>query len=227
MVLTEQGFNTEKFVPNPRHSSPLTLRMYEFVGKVIGIALRQQNYLPFELAPIVSGGDEPVDVCGSTNHSTHRNCVQVWKRLLGSKPTLDDLLAIDEYTHKHLAAIKDCEGITSQAEFEAEFCAESPLYFVVNGADGVYVHRAKLRQLVVDSWWLTAHVDCVLRLRLPQPRTRCRGRCGSAGHVRQPPRVRGGGRRLPPPRVRQRMCSHAAWPGGGDSGAGAATVDVA
>ena len=151
MVLTDQGFNTEKFVPNPRHSSPLTLRMYEFVGKVIGIALRQQNYLPFELAPIVSGGDEPVDVCGSTNHSTHRNCVQVWKRLLGSKPTLDDLLAIDEYTHKHLAAIKDCEGITSQAEFEAEFCAESPLYFVVNGADGVYVHRAKLRQLVVDD----------------------------------------------------------------------------
>jgi len=71
--------------------------------------------------------------------------------LLGSKPTLDDLLAIDEYTHKHLAAIKDCEGITSQAEFEAEFCAESPLYFVVNGADGVYVHCAKLRQLVVDG----------------------------------------------------------------------------
>ena len=49
--------NTDKFVPNPRHTSPLTLRMFEFVGKIVGIALRHRNYIPFEFAPIVRGVD--------------------------------------------------------------------------------------------------------------------------------------------------------------------------
>ncbi len=52
-VADEQGVNTEKYVPNPRHTSPLAVSMFEFVGKLIGIVLRHKFYLPFELAPLV------------------------------------------------------------------------------------------------------------------------------------------------------------------------------
>ena len=48
-----QGVNTEKYVPNPRHTSPLALSMFDFVGRLIGIVLRHKNYLPFELPPLV------------------------------------------------------------------------------------------------------------------------------------------------------------------------------
>ena len=48
-----QGVNTEKYVPNPKASSPQALAMFEFVGRLMGISLRHKFYLPFELAPMV------------------------------------------------------------------------------------------------------------------------------------------------------------------------------
>jgi hypothetical protein len=48
-----QGVNTEKYVPNPKHTSPQALAMFEFVGRLMGIVLRHKNYLPFELPPLV------------------------------------------------------------------------------------------------------------------------------------------------------------------------------
>lgn len=48
-----QGVNTEKFVPNPRHTSPQALQMYEFVGRLMGVVLRHKSYLPFEFPPMV------------------------------------------------------------------------------------------------------------------------------------------------------------------------------
>mmetsp|Transcript_16694 Transcript_16694/g.53294 ORF Transcript_16694/g.53294 Transcript_16694/m.53294 type:complete len:892 (+) Transcript_16694:267-2942(+) len=47
------GVNTEKYMPNPRHTSPFALEMFEFVGRLIGISLRQDAYLPFEIVPAI------------------------------------------------------------------------------------------------------------------------------------------------------------------------------
>lgn len=93
-----QGVNTEKFVPNPRHTTPLTLKMYEFVGKLIGIALRTRNYIAFELAPIV------------------------WKLLIGAKPTLDDIKGIDEYQHTYLQNVRSCTSFrtTTSARMQGQ-----------------------------------------------------------------------------------------------------------
>lgn len=36
-------------LPNPRHSGPRQLQQYEFVGRLMGVSMRQRLFLPFEL----------------------------------------------------------------------------------------------------------------------------------------------------------------------------------
>lgn len=55
-----QGVNTEKYVPNPRHTSPQALSMFEFAGRLMGFVLRHKFYLPFELPPMVRSSDSSV-----------------------------------------------------------------------------------------------------------------------------------------------------------------------
>ena len=43
----------EAFVPNPALTSPATLAMFEFVGKLMGIALRMKSFLPFRFPSMV------------------------------------------------------------------------------------------------------------------------------------------------------------------------------
>ena len=50
----EDGINTDKYLPNPKHTSPRTLGMYEFVGKLMGMSLRLKLCLPFEFPSFVS-----------------------------------------------------------------------------------------------------------------------------------------------------------------------------
>lgn len=52
-AVTQEGFNTEKYVPNPHHTTPRTIEMFEFLGKLIGISMRFKMYLPFELPALV------------------------------------------------------------------------------------------------------------------------------------------------------------------------------
>ena len=60
---------------------------------------------------------------------------QIWKLLIGAKPTLDDLQNIDEYTHKYLESMRACEDVSNQDEFEAKFYRDGPVRFVINGSD--------------------------------------------------------------------------------------------
>jgi len=53
---TQVGQNQDRFVPNPDASSPLALQMFEFLGRLMGVAIRSKNPLELSLPRIVRGG---------------------------------------------------------------------------------------------------------------------------------------------------------------------------
>lgn len=104
--------NTEKYIPNPSHTSALAMDMFRFVGKLIGMSIRVKLCLPISFPPVV------------------------WKLLLDADVGAEDLMAIDMITYKYLEAIRNCEsdGITDEAMFAAKY--GSLLRFVYNRSDG-------------------------------------------------------------------------------------------
>jgi hypothetical protein len=46
-----QADNADRFLPNPSFTNPSSLSQLEFVGKLMGVALRTKNYLEFQYAP--------------------------------------------------------------------------------------------------------------------------------------------------------------------------------
>lgn len=95
-----EGDSRDRVLPNPRHAaSGLAHRMYTFVGRLLGIALRHRNYLPFSFPSLV------------------------WKRIAGVAPSATDLTAIDGGIAALLDTIEDVAkdaGVT-QAEFDEQF----------------------------------------------------------------------------------------------------------
>jgi len=85
------GLNRDKFVINPGCTSSLHLRMYEFVGALMGMALRTGDSLNLDL--------------GGT----------VWKALLGERVTIADIDGIDKLCISALNHLKDM----SQQQFES------------------------------------------------------------------------------------------------------------
>lgn len=57
----------DKYLPNPRHSSPRMLDMFGFLGKLVGVSMRQRLYLPFSLPSLI------------------------WKHFVGEPVTLEDV----------------------------------------------------------------------------------------------------------------------------------------
>lgn len=68
----ETGFNQEKLIPNSAAISPSKLAQFEFIGRLIGIAIRTRNYLNLHFPSIV------------------------WKTLVGSRLDRNDLESIDK-----------------------------------------------------------------------------------------------------------------------------------
>lgn len=107
--------NMEKYVPNPTQTGTLALKMFEFIGQLMGASLRCKMCLPFEFPSII------------------------WKKLSGEPVSGEDLLQFDFYTHKLLDAVRHCEreGITDQPSFAAKFNDKEQINFVYTGSDGV------------------------------------------------------------------------------------------
>jgi len=94
-IATEQEgsvTNRDKFIPNPSRKSADFLGMYNFVGKLLGIALRSKNTLSLNFPSIV------------------------WKPLVGLPPTFADLRSIDHFCCQFLDGLRDAEanGITEE-----------------------------------------------------------------------------------------------------------------
>jgi hypothetical protein len=109
----ETHTNLDKYVPNPAHTTPLALEMFEFVGRLMGMSLRAKCALPFELPSIV------------------------WKQLVGETVGLEDLRAIDAITCHLLGAVRNCEedGITSEEIFSETY--GDKLRWCYSGSDGL------------------------------------------------------------------------------------------
>jgi len=84
------GLNREKWVINPSCTSSLHFAMYEFVGVMMGIALRTGETLNLDLPPLL------------------------WKKLLGIKCDISDLEAIDKLCVQALAEM----GKLNREKFE-------------------------------------------------------------------------------------------------------------
>jgi hypothetical protein len=108
----ETHVNCDKFVPNPKHTGPLALQMYEFVGKLMGCSLRAKLMLPFEFPAIV------------------------WKKLCGNDIAFEDLRGFDAISCHLIEALENCEddGITDEETFAATY---KKLKWTYTGSDGV------------------------------------------------------------------------------------------
>ncbi|CAE7873681.1 HERC1, partial [Symbiodinium sp. KB8] len=71
------------FVPNPAATAPRAIQMFEFVGKLMGLAIRQKTFLPFSLPR------------------------SLWKRLAGQATSLDDLEDVDALFVHNLKKLKE------------------------------------------------------------------------------------------------------------------------
>ena len=86
------GLNREKFIVNPSSNSSLHLAMYEFVGVLMGVALRTKQTLGFDFPSLV------------------------WKQLLNEKIDISDLEAVDKLC---VQALNELEKIDAKS---FEYC---------------------------------------------------------------------------------------------------------
>jgi hypothetical protein len=86
------GQNRDRWVMNPRAISPTCTAMLVFLGKLMGMALRTGEPLPFSLASLV------------------------WKQLVQQRATLDDLEAVDSTTVRSMAQLRtiDRQGVSEE-----------------------------------------------------------------------------------------------------------------
>jgi len=104
--------NMDKYVPNPRLTSPIAISYLEFLGKMIGISIRVQLCLPFNFPPII------------------------WKKLVGQDPDISDLKDMDSLIVQQVSALRNCEeeGITDSETFDDHYGRE--LRHTYTGSDG-------------------------------------------------------------------------------------------
>jgi hypothetical protein len=80
-AVAEVGDNRDAWCMNPRATAPECIRALEFVGQLLGLALRTGDLLPLTFAPFT------------------------WKGIVGDERTRDDVRSIDVFAEKHLAIL--------------------------------------------------------------------------------------------------------------------------
>merc|ERR1719229_1329265 len=66
------GLNRDKYLPSPNKCSYEHEKMYIFLGKLMGLAMRTKELLPLNIAPVI------------------------WKKICGNKISVNDILSIDK-----------------------------------------------------------------------------------------------------------------------------------
>ena len=105
--------NMDKYVPNPVLTDDISLKMFEFVGKLMAMSLRVQSCLPFEFPPLI------------------------WKLIIGEKIDFEDLLSSDAISCRLLDDLRCCEdrGIKNEKMFYEKY--EKKLKFIYVSSDGI------------------------------------------------------------------------------------------
>jgi len=78
-VATDRG----SWLPNPAATSRLQLQMFQFLGKLMGIAIRNKEYLPLSLAPIVWAKLVGSPVTTGVLQRSHYSLVQAAAKVVG------------------------------------------------------------------------------------------------------------------------------------------------
>lgn len=73
--------------PPVQHKTPLSIHMFVFIGRLMGMSLRWKATLNFEFPSLV------------------------WKLLLGQRPDEGDLQAMDQLAAQALYAIRHCDNV--------------------------------------------------------------------------------------------------------------------
>ena len=105
--------NMEKYIPNPSFTDPLSIQMFEFIGRLMGMSLRVKLCLPFEFPSLI------------------------WKKLVGEEAALEDLLGVDAISCRLLTEIRNCDndGVHDDVSFNMKYGGK--LKFVYIRSDGV------------------------------------------------------------------------------------------
>lgn len=105
----------DKYVPNPKHSGPLALEMFEFVGRLMGMSIRAKLCLPFDFPPLI------------------------WKKILGEAVDALDLGEVDMIAMQQLDNMEKChEDAADPVMDEDGFQERFPnLKFTYVGSDHV------------------------------------------------------------------------------------------
>jgi len=108
------GSNRNHFVPDPSATSPLQLSMFEFLGRLMGLALRSGDTLSLDLPSIC------------------------WKPLVDEPVTEDDVMAVDRLSFRLLSELRKLEShiLAGSAPISpTEFSEYIDSTFVVVGSD--------------------------------------------------------------------------------------------
>ncbi|MDO9333735.1 MAG: hypothetical protein Q7T57_04350, partial [Dehalococcoidales bacterium] len=108
------GQNRNHYVPNPSATSPIELAMFEFLGKLMGVAMRSGDLLALDLPSMV------------------------WKPLVDDPITEEDVMAIDRLSFKMLNELRKLEShinTGSSGISPDEFSEYIDSSFVVVGSD--------------------------------------------------------------------------------------------
>jgi hypothetical protein len=101
--------NMDKYIPNPKATSPLAIQMFEFVGKLMGVSLRTKATLPFNFPSLV------------------------WKGCVGSNIEVSDIENIDQVLTQTLRILVDPQ--LSESDFASSLPED--VCFTTTSSDGI------------------------------------------------------------------------------------------
>lgn len=109
------GITLDKFIPNPRCTSEIYMAMYQFVGRLMGVAIRSGNSLDLDLPSIV------------------------YKPLVDQQLELGDLQAIDELCVKNVNALLNDSDLEQKGVNAENFEDIYGLDFTYPSCDGTLI----------------------------------------------------------------------------------------
>ena len=117
------GQNRETWVLNPDATSQEQIQMFEFLGKLMGIACRSAHYMDVTISPMA------------------------WKLIAGEDATMDDYAGVDATECKLISKLRD---IRSQEDFdtEARFLELDFTCISLGGKEGIELRRHGRHELV-------------------------------------------------------------------------------
>jgi HECT-domain (ubiquitin-transferase) len=103
------GGNQDRFLPNPRMASPRVIPMFHFLGRLMGLSMRQRVFFAVMLPPLV------------------------WKMLVGEEVTLRDVADVDDAAAARILEMDAINASADEDSWTRRFGAER---FVIAGIDG-------------------------------------------------------------------------------------------